>query len=511
MAIATRVPDTPIGLSASRFTQTFMRPVIRSARGRARVGLLLAVSLALAACGGNGGDGAAGEVVGRGPASSATARTANAQTPPVSPFQRAADAALPSTVFILVEARPRQSMFPMGPFAPQASGGQQAPLMPLGSGSGVIFREGGYILTNNHVVQDAARVLVTLYDRRQFDAQVVARDPSTDIAVVKIEGENLPVATLGNSDSLHLGQWVEALGNPLGVLRFTVTAGIIGATGRQIGILATNGAVRAGEASPLEDYLQTDAAINPGNSGGPLVDLSGRVIGINSAIASTTGAFTGYGFAIPINLARRVADELIKYGQVRRPFLGVALKDVNPVDAKAFDLPSVDGAEVVHVERGSPAEHAELALGDVIVAVGDRAVHTVSELQAALAALDPGTTVQLHVIRYGDRLTIPVKLGLVTSGVKPQPPPSIRNEQARAGFAVVERGGHVVVAAVRTHSAAARAGVRPGQEILEANRQRIASIDQLASVIRKANGGPLSLIVDDPDLGRTIITYQLEP
>jgi serine protease Do len=487
---------------------------ICSARVSSAACLLAPLVLALAACGDTAGrDRPARSEDGGGISSIATAavETANAQTPPISPFQKAAAIALPSTVFILVEARPRETMFPMGPYSSRSPNAQQAPLQPLGSGSGVIFRDGGYILTNNHVVQDAARVLVTLYDRRQFDAQVVARDPSTDIAVVKIEGENLPVATLGNSDSLHLGQWVEALGNPLGVLRFTVTAGIIGATGRQIGILAGNGAVRAGQASPLEDYLQTDAAINPGNSGGPLVNLAGQVVGINGAIASTTGAFTGYGFAIPINLARHVADELIRYGEVRRPFLGVALSDVTPVDAQVYDLPSVDGAEVVHVQDGSPADRAGIELGDVIVGVGDRAVHTVSDLQAALAALEPESTVPVHVIRYGKRVTPSVKLGLVTSGVRPEPPRRIQNEQARAGFAVSERGGHVVIEAVRTHSPAARAGVRPGQEILEANQQRIASIDQLAAVIRKANGGPLSLIVNDPDLGRTIINYRLAP
>jgi serine protease Do len=467
----------------------------------------------LAACGPRDGDAnpnsASGSVEStRPPTLSLAVQMANAQTPPISPFEEAAAKTLPSTVFILVEARPRQTMFPL--FNPTAQR-QQAPLQPYGSGSGVLFRDGGYILTNNHVVQEAARVLVTLYDRRQFDAQVVARDPSTDIAVVKIEGQNLPIAQLGNSDSLRLGQWVEALGNPLGVLKFTVTAGIIGATGRSIGILAANQEQQAGQASPLEDYLQTDAAINPGNSGGPLVDLSGHVVGINSAIASTTGAFTGYGFAIPINLARRVADELIAYGEVRRPFLGVALGDVTPVDAKVFNLPNVSGAAVVHVANGSPADKGGVQLGDVIVAVGAQTVHTVAELQAVLASLEPRSTAQLKVIRYGKELTIPVTLGVVTSGVKPTPPPPISNEQARAGFAVSQQGGRVVISGVRQFSPAARAGVRPGQVILEANRQQITSIDQLVSVIRQADGGPLSLIVNDPDLGQTIINYQLAP
>ena len=474
------------------------------------VAVVLLPLLASAACSDGGdarGNGDNGRAIAEIPAA---IRTANAQTPPTSPFEQAAAQVLPATVFILVEARPRQMLLPMGEFESRGQPSPQGPLQPLGSGSGFLFEQGGYILTNNHVVQEAARVLVTLYDRRQFDAQVVARDPSTDIAVVKIEGDNLPVAKLGNSDSLRLGQWVEALGNPLGVLKFTVTAGIIGATGRSIGILAADQPQRAGQASPLEDYVQTDAAINPGNSGGPLVDLSGHVIGVNSAIASTTGAFTGYGFAIPINLARRVADQLIRYGQVRRPFLGVGLGDVTPVDAKVYGLPSVSGAAVVHVEPRSPADRAGVKLGDVIVGVGGQTVHTVAELQAALAALDPGSTAQLHIIRYGKTLTLPVKLGIVTSGVKPEPQPSLHNEQARAGFAVTEQNGHVVIAAVRQYSPAARAGVRPGQVILEVNRQNISSIDQLVSVLRKANGEPLSIIVDDPDVGETIINFQLQ-
>ncbi|HEX5438922.1 MAG TPA: trypsin-like peptidase domain-containing protein [Gemmatimonadaceae bacterium] len=486
--------------------------------GRLRPAVAALVLLAvLAACGDSGGRGSdgphseAGDGGGVSNFIPAAVRTANAQTPPTSAFESAAHAVLPSVVYILVEARPRQLFMPLGQLR-QGSPNGRAPLRPYGSGSGVIFQKGGYILTNNHVVQEAARVRVTLYDHREFDAQVVARDPSTDIAVVKIEGQNLPVAKLGNSDSLHVGQWVEALGNPLGVaLQFTVTAGIIGATGRSIGILAENGASRAGEAAPLEDYLQTDAAINPGNSGGPLVDLAGEVIGINSAIASTTGAFTGYGFAIPINLARHVAEELITYGEVRRPYLGVILGDVSPVDAKVFSLPSVSGAEVLHVESGSPADHAGMQLGDVIVKIGDQDVHTVSGLQAVLAALQPGSTAQVQLIRYGKRVTLSVKMGQVTSGVKPKPAPSVQNEPSRAGFGVEERGGHVVIAAVRDYSPAQRAGVAPGQVILQANRQAISSIDQLVAVIRKANGGPLSLIVDDPQVGKRIINYQLSP
>ncbi|HEX6048874.1 MAG TPA: trypsin-like peptidase domain-containing protein, partial [Gemmatimonadaceae bacterium] len=345
---------------------------------------------------------------------------AAAQTPSTSAFQNATARALPAVVYIQVEARPRLMMVPLGPYglpiqpqrpqAPQGSQVPQGPLVPMGSGSGVFFREGGYILTNNHVVQQAERVTVTLHDRRTFEAQVVARDPSTDIAVVRVQGDNLPVARLGESDSLRLGQWVLALGSPLG-LQFSVTAGIVSATGRSIGILAApaRGADRdENQAAPLEDFIQTDAAINPGNSGGPLVDLDGRVIGINTAIASSTGTFVGYGFAVPIALARIVADQLIRYGEVRRPYLGVALDDIEQVDVRVYSLPSPAGAEVIRVEPGSPAARAGIRLGDVIVQLGQTRVATVAELQAALARLEPNGSATLRVYRGGREVDVNV-------------------------------------------------------------------------------------------------------
>jgi serine protease Do len=443
-------------------------------------------------------------------------REAAAQTPSTSAFQEAARAVLPAVVYVQVEARPQQAGVFVDPFGRVRQGPSDSPLLPAGSGSGVIFAEGGYIMTNNHVVQEAERVTVTLFDRRQFEAQVVARDPSTDIAVVKIEGDNLPVARIGNSDALSQGQWVLALGSPLG-LQFTVTAGIVSATDRSIGILSANQPGAPAElgrrgAAPLEDFIQTDAAINPGNSGGPLVDLSGNVIGINSAIASPTGVFAGYGFSVPINLARRVAEQLIRFGEVRRPYLGVSLDPVTAVDVQAYSLPSPGGAEVIRVEEGSPAARAGLQLGDVIVGIGGQAAPTVNGLQAQLARLEPGSRVELRVVRYGRELTLPIELGLVRSGVRPRPAPvAVGNAPAQAGFGVDEQGGRVIVTAVRPYSPAARAGVRPGQLIVSANRQRITSIEQLSTVIRRASNEVLSLVVNDPQVGPTIINYSLRP
>ena len=439
------------------------------------------------------------------------------QNPTASAFQTAASRALPAAVFIQVEARPpRLLMTPFGPVAaPDQPGAAQAPtpLLPMGSGSGVIFRDGGYVLTNNHVVRQAERVTITTYDRRTFEAQVIARDPSTDIAVVRVEGDGLPVAQLGVSDSLRLGQWVLALGSPLG-LQFSVTAGIVSATGRSIGILAASvgeGEDGRNQAPPLEDFIQTDAAINPGNSGGPLVDLEGRVIGINTAIASPTGTFTGYGFAVPIDLARLVADQLIRFGEVRRPYLGVALDDVEPVDLRVYSLREPLGAEVIRVEQGSPAERAGVQLGDVIVRLGDTPVRTVAELQMALARLEANARVPLRVIRFGREVTLDIAPGVVRSGGRPPPPPAVARGPGRAGLQVAEQGGRVVIAGVQRYSAAARAGVRAGQVIVSANGRQIASVEQLAEVIREARNDALSLVVDDPQAGRVIINYTLAP
>src|SRR5690606_3071574 len=237
-----------------------------------------------------------------------------------------------------------------------------------GSGSGFIISPDGYVMTNNHVVENASRVTVTLTDRRQFDATVVGRDPNTDVAVLKIDGDNLPTVQLGNSDELQVGDWVLALGYPLS-LGETVTAGIVSAKGKNIGIMGRNEEA----AAPLEHFIQTDAAINPGNSGGPLVNLRGEAIGINSAIASPTGTYSGYGFAVPIRLAKRVADDLIRYGTVHRPRLAVQIKDVEPADIDVFGLPGADGSVVTVVQDG-PARLAGVQAGDVIVAVDGQRV-----------------------------------------------------------------------------------------------------------------------------------------
>src|SRR4051812_36435497 len=290
------------------------------------------------------------------------------------------------------------------PFEGMFGGGMMRTPPQAASGSGFIIDAAGYVVTNNHVVDGASHITVVLNDKREYSARVVGRDPNTDIAVLKIEARGPPPARLGDSEGLDTGDWVLALGSPL-QLEQTTTAGIVSAKGRSIGIMDRSNGANA----PLEHYIQTDAAINPGNSGGPLVDLQGRVIGVNSAIASPTGYYSGYGFAVPINLARRVTDDLIRYGEVHRPMMGVEIRDATPADAEVFRLPSPDGAVVASEPKGA-AQGAGLQLGDVIVALDGQPVRSRGDLMESVMRREPGDQVKVDYIRYGSRRSATLRL-----------------------------------------------------------------------------------------------------
>ena len=274
------------------------------------------------------------------------------------------------------------------------------------SGSGFIVSKDGYILTNDHVVDGSDQVTVRLLDRREFKAKVIGTDPNTDLAVLKIEADNLTPAPLGSSDAARVGEWVLAVGNPLGDnLTFTVTSGIISAKGRTLSL--PNASDRS-----IQDFIQTDAAINPGNSGGPLVTVRGDVIGVNSAIASQTGFYSGYGFAIPIDLARRVMDQIIAHGRVQRAALGVTVRNASPNDATYVGLPDIRGVVVEDFgSDSSPARKAGLEPGDIIVSVDGARVEYVGQLQQQIAFRRPGETVKIEVARKGGvHKTLEVKL-----------------------------------------------------------------------------------------------------
>jgi serine protease Do len=280
-----------------------------------------------------------------------------------------------------------------------------------GTGSGFIVSKDGYILTNNHVVANADRVTVTLLDNRRFPAKVIGKDPTTDVALIKIEGDNLPMVALGDDEAMRVGQWVVAIGNPLG-LDFTVTAGIVSAKGRSRLALPSPNADGSPNRYAIQDFIQTDAAINPGNSGGPLVNIRGEVIGINSAIASSNGFNAGYGFAIPITLARQVMNDLREYGRVRRALLGVQINEVSPTDAKAAGLSEIRGIKIESFEPAetSPAKRAGMEIGDVVITAAGQRVNRVAELQRVVRGFKPGEVIELEAMRFGEKKTFKVRL-----------------------------------------------------------------------------------------------------
>jgi serine protease Do len=407
---------------------------------------------------------------------------------------------------------------------PEGQGQPQPDLQLPGTGTGFVLSGDGHIMTNNHVIEDANRITVTLHDRRQFDARVIGRDPTTDVAVIKVETTGLSPSRIGRSDAVRVGEWVLAFGNPLG-LDFTVTSGIVSAKGRPLGIIGQG----LGEERPLaiEDFIQTDAAINPGNSGGPLVNLRGEVIGINTAIAgSRTGTFTGYGFAVPIDLARRVADDLIQFGRSRRPLLGVSIQPVTAEDAEAFGLPRVAGAVVQGFGEDSPAQRAGMQRGDVIVAVDGRPIQASNELQRVIAQRRPGETVTVDVVRWGQQQQLRVPL---TESAGPQTatrtaPPRARAEQ-RLGIDVApltqelarqhgfDSTDGVIITEVQPGSPAARRGLQRGARILAVDRQPVRDPGQIQRVLQaKRAGEVVSLDVEFSQQGartRTIINVRL--
>ncbi len=281
-------------------------------------------------------------------------------------------------------------------------GRSQSPVMA--SGSGVIISDDGYIVTNNHVVEDADKIEVILTDKRSLEAKVIGRDANTDLALIKIEGKGYPIVKLGNSDEVRVGEWVLAVGYPF-ALNTTVTAGIVSAKGRQIGIIGQNsrpGPTGEPQArTAIESFIQTDAAINRGNSGGALVNTNGELIGINAAIASQSGNYEGYGFAIPINLAKKVLDDFMKFGSVKRGFLGVSYTELDADRSKELGINELNGLYVNDVVANSGAEKAGLKKGDIITKIDDKDIYSSSDLQERIGRLGPGDKVQLTYLRDG--------------------------------------------------------------------------------------------------------------
>lgn len=275
----------------------------------------------------------------------------------------------------------------------------------MASGSGVILSDDGYIVTNNHVIEGARDIEVVLNDKRTYAAQLIGRDPNTDLALLKIEATNLPVITIGNSDDLKVGEWVLAVGNPFN-LTSTVTAGIVSAKARSINILQAD--------MKIESFIQTDAAVNPGNSGGALVNTKGELVGINTAIASQTGSYAGYAFAIPTAIMQKVVGDLRQFGSVQRALLGIRMMDINQEVKDHFGLESMEGVYVAEVVSGTAADKAGMKSGDVIVQVDGRSINSSNQLQEQIGRKNPGDQIVVLVRRGGRSLTLEVTL----SGVR---------------------------------------------------------------------------------------------
>ncbi|MFQ5851473.1 MAG: DegQ family serine endoprotease [Candidatus Binatia bacterium] len=361
----------------------------------------------------------------------------------------------------------------------------RGPFRQKSLGSGFIVDRDGFILTNNHVIENAEKIVVRLSDEREFEAEVVGRDPKTDIAVIKIDAEgNLPAAPLGDSDRLEVGEWVLAIGNPFG-LRHTVTSGIVSAKGRKIG------------AGPYDNFIQTDASINPGNSGGPLINMRGEVVGINTAIFSRGGGNIGIGFTIPINLVKELLPQLKAKGKVTRGWLGVVIQRVTPAIAESLGLEKARGALVANVSKDGPAERGGVKVGDVIIEFDERKVANSDDLPIIVARTPVGKKVGLKVLRQGKEVVLFVTIGelkeeQVVASLKGKGNLGLTVQKVTPQIAEslgLDRAEGVVVTFVEPGSPAEDAGVRRGDVIVEIDRESIRDLADYRKAIAKIKKG----------------------
>ncbi|MBS0000869.1 MAG: Do family serine endopeptidase [Cyclobacteriaceae bacterium] len=364
---------------------------------------------------------------------------------------------------------------------------------PIGSGSGVIINEDGYIVTNFHVIRNAERLSVTFLDNETIDAEVIGTDPTTDLALIKVDRQDLPSVALMNSDNVEVGEWVLAVGNPFN-LSSTVTAGIVSAKARRINILTEQYAV--------ESFIQTDAAINPGNSGGALVNLRGELVGINTAIASPTGSYAGYGFAVPSNLVKKVVNDLLEFGEVQRAVLGVTIRNNNSVLAEENNLETNSGVYIDSVMAGSAAEEGGIQEKDIIISVEGRDIETSAELMENIANRKPGEKIKLTVIRDGKEEEIEVTLKSL-SGEREEPTASAENREilrdlgAEFRTLTVEESnelnvdGGVIIEKLFPGKLLRETRIREGFIITGVDKEKINSVDELVRKLEESEGGVL--------------------
>jgi serine protease Do len=407
-----------------------------------------------------------------------------------------AELANPTVVTVFTERTRLVRRF--DPFADFFGRPQQRPqeYRQSGQGSGVIVSTDGYILTNNHVISEADTVNVRLMNNRVYPAKVVGADPNTDIAVLKIEGNDFPAMPLGDSDDLRVGEWILAIGSPLDEnLAHTVTQGIVSAKGRSgVGLME------------YEDFIQTDAAINPGNSGGALINLDGQLVGINTAIASRSGGFQGIGFAIPINIARNIMRSIVETGRVTRSFVGITMQNIDPNIARAFNLNTPEGVLISSISEGSPAEKAGLKEGDVILEADRRKVNNMNQFRGYIAAKAPGDRLRLKIMRDSKEIEVTVTVEEMPSEEMIARSGS-RGLWERTGFAVVDvtadklrelgyptstRG--VIVDEIDEQSTAYRSNLRKDDVIVGVNRRAVRNLEEFNQLVGSVEAGQVVLL-----------------
>lgn len=439
-------------------------------------------------------------------------------------FTVVAKEAIPAVVSIKIKSTPKKQSYSMNPwgrsdedqddffgndffrkFFSVPNGREQDNSPVEGQASGFIVSPEGIVITNSHVVSDVDEITVVLNDGREFTGKVLGQDPNTDIAVVKIDGKDLPHITLGNSDNLLPGQWAIAVGNPLG-LQATLTVGVISATGRN-----------NLDITRIEDFIQTDAAINRGNSGGPLLNITGEVIGMNTAIVSnnSTGGYMGIGFAIPSNMIKNVMDELIANGEITRGFLGIIMQPVDGSLAKAFKLDKPEGALIAEVAKDSPAEKAGIKQGDIVLKFNKQPVTNIATLRNAVALMKPGTTLNLSVQRDGQPLDISINIGAFPK--EGETKVSTEQKETKFGFGVQdltsdiaqslgykeEKG--VVISKVTAGTPAAWAGLKKGILIAAVNQTKVNNVEEFNKAVDSIPAGsPLLLLLKVGDTMRFV-------
>lgn len=401
-----------------------------------------------------------------------------------SDFTTAAEMAVDGVVHVKTKSMREGSGNPLYDFFFGNPYGEPEPV--VGYGSGVIISDDGYIVTNNHVIEGSQSVEVILNDKRSLDAQILGTDPSTDLAVLKVKANRLHYLTYGNSDELRLGEWVLAIGNPYN-LTSTVTAGIVSAKARSINILSDNMAI--------ESFIQTDAAVNPGNSGGALVNTQGQLIGINSAIASRTGAFSGYSFAIPVSIVKKVVNDIIEFGSVQRAILGVTITEVTAESAREYNIDRIEGVLITGLRENSSAAEAGMERGDVIIAINSIRVNSTSELQEQISRYRPNDKITVTIIRKNKERQLNVTLRNPSGGTG-----MIQKEQAvevlGASFGEVssqERKNLGISNGVKVVQLSTgkfrNAGIREGFIIIQINNSTVNTSADIEKVISNSQGG----------------------